>query len=222
MAAPLRSERFPTCGLGERRRTKRRGNEMTDEGTGDLESLRRQPEVVAGREAVRRLLEEMAGESDRGAVLVSVAMLSEALHHLLKIRLTPNPSTEDAFLDGHNSPLGSFSSRIDLAYRIGSVSEKFARDLHLIRRIRNDFAHRAANCALTDPAVRDRIQELNRSHGLFERSPEILPESLRTQYLEAAAWMLYFLRAEAARCAPFVRRHPEFGYEIVLPGPITK
>ena len=57
-------------------------------------------------------------------------------------------------------PLGSFSARIDLAYALGLIGKKAARDLHLIRKIRNDFAHDPKTIMFDDDRVAKRCSEL--------------------------------------------------------------
>ncbi|WP_394478609.1 hypothetical protein [Roseateles sp. LYH14W] len=111
---------------------------------------------------------------------------------------------------------GAFSAKIDAAYRFGLVSDKFCRDLHLIRRIRNDVAHKPQGFKFEDASARDRVLALSKSHGLFERSPKWVAStgqpSLQAQFLEAATWMLFFLSAERERAKSLKARPPEFGY----------
>jgi hypothetical protein len=84
---------------------------------------------------------EFAKETDRAAVIVAASMLDELLRSILVAKLVPVSSSTDELFDGANAPLGTFSARIEMAYRVGLISVKFSRDLHLVRRIRNDFAH---------------------------------------------------------------------------------
>ena len=176
-------------------------------------------------EAVARMHKELDSESDRGAVLVSSAMLEDALRELLKAFLTPNASSTDSLFDGANAPLSSFSATIDTAYRVGLVSDRFARDLHLVRKIRNDVAHRPASCDFTDTSIKDRISALSKSHGIFARSPErhkiFGRPTVREEFIEAAAWMLFFLAAERKRVKPVPVAAPEFGYMVSLDAEAT-
>src|SRR5690348_13100633 len=87
------------------------------------------------------LHQEFSKETDRAAVIVAASMLDELLRTILVARLVPVSSATDELFDGANAPVGTFSARIEMAYRVGLVSVKFARDLHLVRKIRNDFAH---------------------------------------------------------------------------------
>ena len=171
-------------------------------------------------DAVRRLHKELDSESDRGVILVSSAMLEEALREILVTFLAPNSSSNDALFDGANAPLQSYSAKIDASYRIGLISDRFARDLHLIRRIRNDVAHRPASCDFADTSIRDRVTALSKSHGIFERSPKrnkiFGTPSTRDQFVEAAAWMLFYLAAERLRIKPIAAHRPEFGYVVSI------
>jgi DNA-binding MltR family transcriptional regulator len=171
-------------------------------------------------DAVLRLYEELDKESDRGAVLVAGAMLDEALAGLLLTHLVANPTATDPLFDGPNAPLQSFSSKIDAAYRMGLFSDRFCRDLHVIRRIRNDVAHRAAGCSFQDTSITDRVRALTASHGIFERSPKWVakkgPPDIRAQFIEAASWMLFYLIAERARTKHLSAKHPEFGYIVTM------
>ena len=70
-----------------------------------------------------------------------------------------NPVSADELLDG-DAPLSTFSVKINLVYRLGLIDAEFARALHLIRRIRNSFAHETTKCELNSGPHGDRIKEL--------------------------------------------------------------
>ena len=82
---------------------------------------------------------EFGKESDRASVIISVAMLDRALETILKAYLVPTDSPEDSLLEGAYAPIATFNARIDLAHRLGLITARFCRDLHIIRKIRNDF-----------------------------------------------------------------------------------
>lgn len=171
-------------------------------------------------DAVIRLQSELKDESARGVVLIATAMLEEALRELLLAFLVPNASAADTLLDGPNSPLGTLSAKIDAAYRFGLVSHSFCRDLHLIRRLRNEVAHQPKGFKFEDPGSEQRVVALSQSHGLFARSPKWVSEhgapDLRGQFIEASSWMLFYLAAERERTRPRLPRSQEFGYLATL------
>jgi hypothetical protein len=104
-------------------------------------------------------------ESDRGAVIVGAAILDDLLQEVVVARLVSSPEREDELFDGYNSPCSSFGSRIDLAYRIGSITARVRSDLHLIRRMRNDAAHTGEHRDFESPQIQSRLRELVRREG---------------------------------------------------------
>ncbi len=107
----------------------------------------------------RRFLDEFKEESDRAAVILGAAKLDIQLFQLLTKHLRTPPSSHDELFDG-DSPLGTFSAKINLTYRLGLIDNEFTRALHLIRRIRNSFAHEISGTSLDSGSHRDRIREL--------------------------------------------------------------
>lgn len=141
------------------------------------------------------LSREFDRESDRASVILAAALLDSALETLLKTRLVPSATANDTLLDGAYAPISSFSARIDLAYRIGLISAKLSRDLHLIRKIRNNFAHNVSGASFEDSAVRNRVQELRRSTVYFDSRPDIIensfPEGPKGDFQASVSWMQF-------------------------------
>jgi DNA-binding MltR family transcriptional regulator len=82
-------------------------------------------------------------ESDRGCVLVGAAILEKRLEDIFRHVFDHNGIArkfQDALFDA-NGPLGTFSSKIKLAYSLGLIARTTYKDLDTVRRIRNDFAH---------------------------------------------------------------------------------
>lgn len=106
-----------------------------------------------------RFTEEFRNESDRAAVILGASQLDILLYQLIERFLLPNPSSKDELLDG-DSPLATFSSRISICYRLGLINADFSRALHLIRKIRNSFAHEVSGVSFETGGHRDRVREL--------------------------------------------------------------
>ena len=104
-------------------------------------------------------MKEFLKDSDRAAVVLGAAKVDALLCSLLDHYLLPTPGTEDDLLDG-DSPLGSFSARIKICYRLGLIDAHFAKLLHIFRRLRNAFAHDITSSSLSDGAARDRVMSL--------------------------------------------------------------
>lgn len=110
-------------------------------------------------ESFKSFVTEFAKESDRACVILGAARLDILLKQLIGAVLLPSTSSSDELLDG-DSPLGTFSSRIQISYRLGLLDAEFIRALNLIRRIRNEFAHEASSVSLAHASHRDRIKQL--------------------------------------------------------------
>ncbi|MET4806640.1 hypothetical protein [Limibacillus sp. MBR-115] len=103
-------------------------------------------------------LELLNKESDRGRVLISTGFLEQQLKDVLLAYMLEASQATD-LVDGHNAPLGTFSSRITACYVLGLITEDEHHDLNLIRKIRNDFAH-DIHTSFEKPDIADRCREL--------------------------------------------------------------
>jgi hypothetical protein len=107
----------------------------------------------------RKFTDDLRKESDRAAAIIAAAKADLILYQLIQKFLLPSASGSDELLDD-DSALGTFSSRINFAYRAGLITADFARALHLMRRIRNQFAHEPSSATLNSGPHQDRIREL--------------------------------------------------------------
>lgn len=101
----------------------------------------------------------LATESERAAVVLGAAKLDSLLELLLKRCLLPCSGGKDDLLDTER-PLGTFSARISVAYRLGLIDKDFEYSLQVIRKIRNSFAHSIENETLAKASHHDRLFEV--------------------------------------------------------------
>jgi hypothetical protein len=99
-----------------------------------------------GREAhseemITGVIDELGKQSDRGAGIIAAAFTEEILEKIILNRLRPLSSDKYRDLFKGNSPLSTFAAKIDMAFAIGVLNEIAHRQLHLIRKVRNCFAH---------------------------------------------------------------------------------
>ena len=119
----------------------------------------------------------LVAEGERALVIGGAARLELALEHLLKAITITSPKDPGDELFGPDRPLGSFSAKIDLAYRLGLSDGDAKKGLHLVRKIRNDFAHASVHVRLTESKYQDRLNEITncvRHCSLFECMEEDL------------------------------------------------
>ncbi len=106
--------------------------------------------------AFSAFMDEFVAESDRAAVVLGAAKIDALLCSVLDRHFIAHPGSEDDLLEG-DSPLATFSARIKICQRLGLVDSNFAKLLHLLRRLRNAFAHEVAHSSLSRGAARDRV-----------------------------------------------------------------
>ncbi|WP_150912019.1 transcriptional regulator [Marinobacter halotolerans] len=159
-------------------------------------------------------LDEFSKESDRAAVIVAASIFDDALGNLLKQFLVPTPSSQDELFDGANAPISTFSAKIAFAHRLGLISSAFARNLHLIRRIRNEFAHNIHGGSFQDSAVKSRVMELYKSQKYVNGSDDtrLNPKGPRGDFLTVCLWMLWSINSDLERIQPLHEAAPEFGF----------
>lgn len=121
-------------------------------------------------DAVFAFRHSLTGESDRGCALMAAAFLDAQLDQLLRRTFVANEHIAEDLL-GPSKPLGTFSSRIDLAFMLGFLSEHERRDLHLIRKVRNDFGHDPSLLTFEHPPIASRCRELTHSYHEADARP---------------------------------------------------
>lgn len=107
--------------------------------------------------------EFLAERSPRLMVIVGASKVDSLLHDTLAAYLLPKrakSNEQDELLEG-DRPLGTFSSRIKMCYRLAIVDDSLYLVLETLRSIRNVSAHSIAFDAGKSP-IREHISELRR------------------------------------------------------------
>lgn len=107
------------------------------------------PEDIAN---LSSFFEELQRETDRGLPLVSAALIDEKLLEALAAFFCEGAAS-DNLLDKPNAPLGTFSARIDACFALALIDEHEYREISLIRKIRNLFAHSKHGLSFSDERV---------------------------------------------------------------------
>jgi len=109
-----------------------------------------------------KLMHGIVFGQERACVILSAVLLDARLEIALKKVLRPSrarkPANDEIF--GANAPIGTFSSKILLAYRLGLIDNQVKSSLESIRKIRNEFAHSTEHQELSQEPNKDQILEL--------------------------------------------------------------
>lgn len=89
--------------------------------------------------------------------LVAAAYLENQISELLeKFFVEQGTKAKDALFD-FNGPVGTFSSKIKMAYSLGLIPQEIQNALDLIRKLRNDFAHLHEPLDFESQSIRQRV-----------------------------------------------------------------
>jgi hypothetical protein len=129
-------------------------------------------------------LGEFNQETERGAALAAAAFLDDILERVLAAVLIPNDSGYD-LTSGFNAPLGTLSARIAACHAMGLISEAEFKECQLIRRIRNEFAHKVKMSFEVD-----RVKSLCANLSMSAKPYGDVTVSTRGQFTSAAVALI--------------------------------
>ena len=90
--------------------------------------------------SLNRFILLVGKQDDRAMVLSLATFLEDTLGRLLFAYLRTSKATKE-LVDGFNAPLGTFGTRIKAVYALGLVTEEQFKDMEILRKVRNHFAH---------------------------------------------------------------------------------
>lgn len=156
----------------------------------------------------RQAAATFTSESDRGTALIAVAWVDDALEACLRAFFRDKKNggngdrhrrIVDALLQP-DGPLGSFASRIKLAYLLGIITVSLYSDLEIMRKIRNSFAHGRQTVRFSDQSIKDRCRSLAGAQA-FQRGAGPI-RSPRQKFLISAFFATECLLSYAKHAKP--------------------
>jgi DNA-binding MltR family transcriptional regulator len=105
----------------------------------------------------------LAEKNNRNIIIIGASKIDDLLYSILLKFFLPKPSKgkqQDELLEG-DTPLGTFSSRIKILYRLGIIDFNLYTILERIRSIRNKSAH-SIEFNLKKSPIKDNILDLKR------------------------------------------------------------
>ncbi len=100
-------------------------------------------------------------ESDRGAAVLADSYVENHLGLHLRSKMIDRSVAERIF--SPDGALSTFAQRIDFAHAFGLLSKTQCTDLHLIKKIRNHFAHHPKEASFNEKPVTDWVRNLTSS-----------------------------------------------------------
>jgi len=135
--------------------------------------------------------EGLKKESDRGSIILVVTAIEDALSEAIKRRFVALSASEEKALYSFNSPLGTFSSRIQIAHALGVINGEGRAQLNLMRAMRNACAHARADISFETPQLRDAgIAATFMDDGAMGQDPATLTALQLREVFTVCAWIL--------------------------------
>jgi DNA-binding MltR family transcriptional regulator len=158
-----------------------------------------------------RFLAEVHSESDRAAAILAAAAIDQRLNRLLSKVFGPKAS-QSTSLFRPDDPLGSLAAKIEVAFRTGIIGTDLHRELHLIRKLRNKFAHSEELLSFDKSPIKDLATELSildkiRNHPDINL-PKVICTSRERFQFSVVKLLIYFEFLIETR-KPFIRRGDE-------------
>jgi hypothetical protein len=107
----------------------------------------------------QEIVPKIRAESDRATAILSVSYLDDLLRRLLEAVLVDDPISRELF-DAY-APLNTLRGRIDMGFAFGLFQKSIHRELSLIRKIRNAFAHDLNAHSFDQAPMRDQCRQLH-------------------------------------------------------------
>lgn len=143
---------------------------MSKQTTPEGSELRQTPWNDPYYDRLRLFLDATQAETDRGQVLIAASLIDQMLGQILKSYLLDNQQTKDLF-NAPNAPLSSFSAKALLCSSLSFISVEEFRDVNIIRRVRNDFAHNI-ECSFASPKIASLSSSLKYGMSALDALPE--------------------------------------------------
>ena len=142
---------------------------MSDPATGSLT-------IAQIAEQYRAIHADLEGESDRAAAVLGAAYLDELLQQLLAHACVA-PTAGAAQRD--------FYARIEATYAMGLIPETVRDDLHILRELRNKFAHKSEYRTLSQASAKEFLMRLHLRKAVDEADLAGYPDIDRRLHRQA-------------------------------------
>lgn len=139
-----------------------------------------------------------ASETDRGFVLVAGGVIDDALGSLLKSACVVQGKLLDDVFE-FNGPLGTFSARGKMACVLGLITPGAFRYIEIIRRIRNEMAHKPEPRSFDDPPICNWIDS---ARTVTDCAPPFCNADRKTKFWNNLITLLIVLESTAESVKP--------------------
>lgn len=121
---------------------------------------REEPRESDSLKSLNRFLGVIGEQDDRAMVLSLATFIEDTLGRLL-LAYFRNCKVTKELIEGFSAPLGTLGTRLKAVYAFGLVTEDQYRDLEVLRRVRNQFAHNWDGVSLERNDIQSLVGQLS-------------------------------------------------------------
>jgi len=143
------------------------------------------------------------GEHPVATAILGAALVEYHLEQLLRSKMKRKDDKTWEMLVASNGPLNSFYSKIVTGYALGIYDDGIRDNLHIVRNIRNAFAHSRKLIRFDHPAVVNELRKATRT-ALPKKSWKFKAQYLNIHAPGLYMGLCYWLSAKLARM--YIRR----------------
>lgn len=114
-------------------------------------------------ETLKQIIEEIGQRPMRSSIITAAAMMDSMLGKVLEKYIVSDANKDDIF--SFQGCLGTFSSKINMAYALGLISKDLYDDMHLFRKMRNLCAHEL----ILDEKIKADIRSMSGNFKLLKK-----------------------------------------------------
>lgn len=115
---------------------------------------------LPNEDEILRLFALMEDESDRGCALVCGSFVEAGVRMAVSARMVADVSVLAQIMTDASAPLSTFSAKIKAGLALGMYGPKTAKNLALVKDIRNTFAHALRPLSFDHPTIAAACQKL--------------------------------------------------------------
>jgi hypothetical protein len=142
---------------------------------------------------VESIRSELFAESDRAKIILVSALLEDLLDYRLEESIAIEPSgRQGPYIFRFDGPLGRFAYKTEIAYIFGFISLDTAKQLNIIREMRNACAHSKFKLSFDMPILSNVAKTLFKPLGFMHLKDET-PEAIRSTFLAEIPILLHTL-----------------------------
>jgi DNA-binding MltR family transcriptional regulator len=125
---------------------------------------------------IEEIMKSLKGKDDIHVAIIAVSIVESTLDRLLVSRLHNRDDTFVASLFQSHGPMSDFYSKTLIAQAFGLLTTPLAEELHVMRDIRNAFAHAKIVISFEDAPVKQGVDKLKLVGGILGLPVQFKPE----------------------------------------------